>query len=107
MPYDDRLGLKKARAGALLLVVLLLHGAHLHPEDLLHLGGQRLLDVFLDAAQQEGLQLFVQAGVARVAAFPVLLLEQLPRVKPDTAGGRTKKSGGRPLEGHSVIRREH
>lgn len=66
----------------LLLVILLLDGGHLHSEDLLHLGWQRLLHVLLDAAQQEGLQLFVEAGVAGVPALPVLGLKMLPGVKP-------------------------
>lgn len=65
----------------LLLVVLFLNGAHLYPEDLLHLGRQRFFHIFLHSAQQEGLQLFVKAGIARVSALPMLLFKHLPRVK--------------------------
>lgn len=66
---------------AVLLVVLFLNGAHLHPEDLLHLGRQRFLHILLHSAQQEGLQLLMKAGIARVSAFAMLLFKQLPRVK--------------------------
>lgn len=62
----------------LLLVVLFLNGAHLHPEDLLHLGRQRFLHVLLDSTQQKRLQFFMKACVARVSAFPVILFEHLP-----------------------------
>lgn len=77
------------------LVVLLLNGAHLHSEDLLHLRRQRLLHVLLDPTQQKGLQLLVQAGVARVPALAMVLLKYLPRVEPaqrecDTSARNTK-----------------
>jgi len=84
----------------LLLVILFLDGAHLHSEDLLHFGRKRFLHVLLDAAQQEGLQLLVQARVAGVTAFTVRLVEQLPGVEPGGAGGgaqhrSTRRTGKR------------
>ena len=54
------MSLKSAR----LLVALLLDLGHLDAQDLLDLGWEGLLNVLLDAAQQERLQLGVQVGEA-------------------------------------------
>lgn len=64
------------------LVVLLLLGGHVHTEDLLHLGGERFFHILFDAPEQEGLQDFVQALVAVISPFPMLILKILPGLKP-------------------------
>jgi hypothetical protein len=62
------------------LVVLLLKAGHVHPQNLLDFGGQVLLDVLLDAAENEGLEDLVELGVASLlcAARPVLVVELIP-----------------------------
>lgn len=66
----------------LLLVILFLDSTHLHSQNLLHFCRKRFLHIFLNSTQKERFQLFVQTGVARVPSFPMLLLKQLPWVKP-------------------------
>lgn len=64
------------------LVELLLLRSHVHTQDLLHLGGKRLLHIFLDASQQEGLKDFVETLITIIPSFPVFILKILPRIKP-------------------------
>lgn len=74
-----------------LLVELFLLGGHVNSEDLLHFSRQGFLDVFLDTPQQERLQNFVQALIAVVPAFTMLILKILPGLKPDGKSSQKHK----------------
>ncbi len=64
---------------AVLLVVLFLNSAHLHPEDLLHLGRQEYFSTsFFTLRSRKGSQLLMKAGIARVSAFAMVHFKPAP-----------------------------
>ncbi len=74
------------------LVILLLERRHVHAQDLLHFGRQRLLHVLFDAPQNVRLELFVQLGVALVRRVSVRLFERVPAFKPRRDQGQPSTS---------------
>lgn len=74
-----------------LLIILLLQGRHLHPQDLLHFGWEGLLYILLHPTQEERLQHLVKALVAILTPFPMVVLKVFPGLKPDGGEKRVQR----------------
>lgn len=81
------------RQKQIVLVKLFLLCSHVDTEDLLHFGGERLLHVLFDSAEQERLEDFVEAVVTIISAFPVVVLKVLPGIKPVVRNSKMRQAG--------------